>query len=299
MTHERRNDCLPLITVHPLHLKFPYCSEVLVMNKKFTSGLIVAAAALTGAFANANTALAFDWDASWQPRQIFSKAQAGFNDQPFQKFVQKEGLAIANSGQFKINADNLFLKYDHDVTVSFINEGAGYRNQLGFRAQGATNTSGLLFNDISCTGTGCVGDWGGKALKLGDTVKTGKIKGGTQLDFGLRADGLNRGTDSYVFGTPSSQNADGLQHVVAYTYGDRYIVMGFEDLYGDGKSAQGKFGEQSDRDFNDTVFVVDVGVDNVKCLKAGTCKDVPEPAAGLSLIGAGLAGFVLKRRNRG
>jgi Domain of unknown function (DUF4114)/PEP-CTERM motif len=269
------------------------------MNKNFTSALIVAAAALTGALSNATAASAFDWDSSWQPRQIFSKAQAGFNDQPFQKFVQKEGLALANSDQFKVNADNLFLKYDHDVKVSFINEGAGYQNQLGFRASGATNTSGLLFNDISCTGTGCVGDWGGKALKLGDTVKTGMIKGGTQLDFGLRANGFNRGANSYVFGTPSAQNPDGLQHVVAYTVGDRYLLLGFEDLYGDGKSQQGKFNEKSDRDFNDTVFVVDIGEANVRCLKAGSCKDVPEPAAAMSLAGVSLAAFVLKRRSRG
>jgi hypothetical protein len=269
------------------------------MNKNFTSALIVAAAALTGALSNATAASAFDWDASWQPRQIFSKKQVGFNDQPFQKYVQKEGLAIANSDQFKVNADNLFLKYDHDVKVSFINEGAGYQNQLGFRATGATNTSGLLFNDISCTGTGCVGDWGGKALKLGDTVKTGMIKGGTQLDFGLRANGFNRGADSYVFGTPSAQNPDGLQHVVAYTVGDRYLLLGFEDLYGDGKSEQGKYKEKSDRDFNDTVFVVDIGTANVQCLKAGNCKDVPEPAAAMSLAGVSLAAFVLKRRSRG
>jgi hypothetical protein len=68
--------CTPLV---------PYIARKFVMNKNFTSALIVAAAALTGALSNATAASAFDWDSSWQPRQIFSKAQAGFNDQPFQK----------------------------------------------------------------------------------------------------------------------------------------------------------------------------------------------------------------------
>jgi hypothetical protein len=274
------------------------------MTNKFLAGFLVAAAAITGSFAQASAASAFTWNNNWQQPQIFSGASVGFDHKPFQKFVQAEGVAIPNSGQKKIDANNLFLKYDHDVKVSFINEGAGYRNQLAFTSTGATNTSGLLFNDIACSGTydgaTCSGDWGGDTLKFGDTVKTGMIKGGSQLDFGLRANGLYRGDDAYIFGTPESANPDGLNHVVAYTYGSRYLLMGFEDLYGSGTSAQGKFGEGSDRDFNDTVFVVDIGEANVQCLNEGTCNTkTPEPAAAIGLIGLAATAWAAKRRRMG
>jgi Domain of unknown function (DUF4114) len=281
-----------------------------MFNHKFFTGTLVAAAAIGGMLVQASSASAFTWNNSWQQSTIFSGASQGFNHKDFQKFVQSERVEVANSGQKKVDPSKLFLKYDHDVKVSFVNEGAGYRNQLAFGAAGATNSTGLLFKDIACSGktdgVACVGDWGGNTLKLGDTVKMGAVKGGTQLDFFLRGDGLNRGNNAYTYGTQTAQNADGLQHVVSYTYGGKYLVMGFEDLYGtlnnktdsQGKyltAGQGKFGEHSDRDFNDTVFVVDIGEKNVRYLNG---QDVPEPAAAAGLIGLGATALVMKRLRR-
>jgi Domain of unknown function (DUF4114)/PEP-CTERM motif len=267
--------------------------KIFTMNKKLLSGLFVAVSAMTGVLSQAGSAAAFTWNNTWSQPQIFGKAAVGFNDAPFQQFVNKEGLKVANSGQFKIDSNKLFLKYGYDVKVSFINEGAGYRNQLAYTAKGGSNQSGMIFNDISCAMAGCVSK-GADTLKLGDTVKLGNIAANTQLDFGLRANGFSRGSNSYIFGTPDTENADGLQHVVAYTYGSKYLVLGFEDLYGDGTSIQGVHKEKSDRDFNDAVFVVDIGEDNVNYLK-GT--KVPEPASVVTLLGLGAAG-VLKARRR-
>ncbi|NDJ17507.1 DUF4114 domain-containing protein [Myxacorys almedinensis] len=264
------------------------------MKTQLLTGLVIAAATVTGAFSNAASAHAFTWNNSWTQPTISGKAETGFDDVPYQKYVQKESVEIPGSGQYKIDPSQLFLKYDHNVTVSFINEGAGYRNQLAFESTGATATSGLLFNDISCAGAGCVGAWGGNALKLGDTVSAGAIKGGSQLDFFLRADGLNRGNNANIFGTQTSMNADGLQHVVAYAVGERYLLLGFEDLYG-AKGATGGKNENSDRDFNDTVFVVDIGEKNFKHL---TGQKVPEPSVTLSLLGLGAAGVVVRRRRQ-
>jgi Domain of unknown function (DUF4114) len=286
---------------------FPIQSSAVskIMNNKFFTGMLIAAAAITSAFAQTSSASAFEWNNTWQQPQIFSGAAVGFDHKPFQQFVNAERVAIPDSGQKKIDVNNLFLKYDHNVQVSFINEGAGYHNQLGFSAKGATNTSGMLFNDIACAGSydsaSCIGGWdNANTLKFGDTVKTGMIKGGTQLDFGLSANGYYRGADTYVFGTKDAENADKLNHVVAYTYGQRYLLMGFEDLYGNGQSAQGKFGEWSDRDFNDTVFVVDIGEANVACLNAGTCQTkTPEPAAAAGLVSMLGAAAAIKRRRHG
>ncbi len=263
------------------------------MKTTLLTGLI-AAATLTGIVAPANatiSAASSVWD---QSQKTLIK---GFDASPFQKFVQAESVALPNSGQFKLDPSKLKLKYDYNVNTYFINEGAGYRNQLAYESTGTTNQAGLLFKDISCSGASCVGDWGGNALALGDGVNLGKIKAGSQLDFSLRADGLNRGASANVFGTQTASNEDGLQHLVAYAY-KGYILMGFEDLYG-GLNESGGKNERSDRDFNDSVFVLDIGEKNVQDLINPT--KVPEPSAVASLAGlgaVGLAGLRRRRQNR-
>ncbi len=249
---------------------------------------------LLGITAQADSAKASSmWDMP-QPT-ILSKAQTGFNDQPYQSYVQQERVKLKNSNQFRIDVNALSLKYDYNVSTYFINEGASYKNQLGYTSQGTTNKQGLLFKDISCAGAGCVLGGDKSVLKLGDGVNIGQIAAKSTLDFKLRADGYNRGNNAYVFGAQDSKNADGLQHVVAYGIkGTGYILMGFEDLYGNGASG-GKFGEYSDRDFNDTVFIVDIGKKNVDAFLR---RDVPEPSIMLSLLGLSAAGALKLRRGK-
>jgi Domain of unknown function (DUF4114)/PEP-CTERM motif len=266
------------------------------MNTKFFSGFLATAAVVTGVIAQSSAASAAALspsDSVWDSAQpaLLGTSETGFDQASYQKYVQAESVELPKSGQFKLDPTKLKLKYDYNVSAFFINEGAGYRNQLAFTSKGATNTKGLLFKDISCEGAGCVGGWGGNALKLGDGVSLGQILGGSQLDFSLRADGLNRGTGANVFGTQTAMNEDVLQHVVAYAVNDRYLLLGFEDLYG-AKNALGGKNENSDRDFNDTVFVVDIGEKNVRSLM----KPVPEPSVALSLLGLGAAGLMLRRR---
>ncbi|MFM7426503.1 MAG: DUF4114 domain-containing protein [Elainella sp.] len=267
------------------------------MKTTFLTGLFTVAVAAAGAFAQAAPAAAFSWDNTWTQSAIKSKAETGFDDAPFQKFVQAERLALTNSGLFLLDPSKLKLKYAHEVSAYFINEGAGYRNQLAYEAtNGTTKQSGLIFNDISSAEA--IGNWGGDALNLGDSVKLGNFAAGTQLDFWLRADGLNRGNGANIFGTQTSFNADRLQHVVAYAF-DRYLMLGFEDLYGDLYASgqdpvTGRWNEWSDRDFNDAIFVVDIGKANVDALTS-----VPEPATTAALIGLGAAGLLnLRRRNK-
>ena len=252
---------------------------------------LLAAATLTGIVAPANATVSASSSVWTQSQKTIVK---GFDSSPFQKFVQSESVALPNSGQFKLDPSKLKLKYDYNVNTYFINEGAGYRNQLAYESTGTTNQSGLLFSDISCSGVGCVGDWGGNALALGDGVNVGNIKAGSQLDFSLRADGLSRGINANVFGTQIASNEDGLQHLVAYAY-KGYILMGFEDLYGNLYASGGK-NENSDRDFNDAVFVLDIGEKNVQDLVNPTA--VPEPSGVVSLAGLGAVGLFGLRRRR-
>jgi Domain of unknown function (DUF4114)/PEP-CTERM motif len=260
------------------------------MKTTLLTGLI-AAATLTGIVAPAHATISA-YDSVWDQSQ--KTIMKGFDVSPFQKFVQAESVALPNSGQFKLDPSKLKLKFDHNVNVYFVNEGAGYRNQLAYESTGTTQKSELIFQDISCEGNGCVGSWGGNALQLGDGVNLGNIKAGSQLDFSLRANGLHRGTSANVFGTQTANNEDGLQHLVAYAY-QGYILMGFEDLYG-GLNASGGKNENSDRDFNDAVFILDIGEKNVQDLINST--SVPEPSAIVSLAGLGVAGLFGLRRRR-
>ncbi len=265
------------------------------MKKTLLTGLFAATMTVAGIVAQALPAAAFSWNSSWTQSKIYSKSETSFNDAPYQQYVQAERLALPNSGLFQLDPSKLKLKYAHDVSAFFINEGAGYRNQLAYEATGTTQRSGLIFNDVSSNES--IGNWGGDTLKLGDGVKLGSFAGGTQLDFWLRADGLNRGNGANIFGTQTAFNADKLQHAVAYAF-DKYLMIGFEDLYGDlwasgQDGATGSWNENSDRDFNDVVFMVDIGEANVKSLTS-----VPEPATTAALIGLG-AVSLLKLRRRG
>ncbi|MEH2005779.1 DUF4114 domain-containing protein [Nostoc sp.] len=124
------------------------------------------------------------------------------------------------------------------------------------------------------------------------------MSAGTQLDFFLKADGLNN-PNGNVFGTQTASNPDALQHVVAYAY-NNYIILGFEDLYGGLQasgidSATGKANENSDRDFNDVVIVLDIGEANVKQLIGAT---IPEPSVTLSMFAVGAVSMFGLRRRR-
>ena len=260
------------------------------MKTALLTGLLTATATVVGMVATVAPASAFSWNSSWTQPTVYSKSQTKFNDVPFQSSVQKERLELTGAHQVMLDPSKLLLKYAHNVSAYFINEGAGFRNQLAYEATSATGqkTSSLLFKDIASTES-ILSDSDGP-LKKGDGVKLGNIAAGTQLDFWLKANGKNGGQN--IFGTKTEANGDGLQHVVAYAY-ENYVMLGFEDLWGV-KGASGGKNQRSDRDFNDAVFVLDIGKDNVQNL----IKPVPEPTVTLGLIGVGVAGVLLRRRRQ-
>jgi len=137
-----------------------------------------------------------------------------------------------------------------------------------------------------------LGDNGVGAMALGDGVSLGTFEGDTALDFLIKANGA-RNANGNLYGADASQNADGLQHVIAYEYFDEvleesWVILGFEDLYG----AHYDDGGRSDRDFNDVV----VAIKGVVGTKVET-ESVPEPATALGLLAvAGLAGLSRRRR---
>lgn len=280
------------------------------MNKKLLSGLF-AAATLTGisVMGPANAASlknADEWN-NLTPSQVKSKStdNSGFQAliPNFQQYVQKEGIAIPENTLKKLDPTKLQLKSNHNVRVWFLNEGAGYHNQLAYEAMnGSSYQKGMIFNDASCKdGNPCEKAGDGGTLNIGDYVDIGNFSAGTLLNFWLKANGANPqavdGTNpttntKNIYGVDATQNPDKLEHLVAaYDQVNGYLLIGFEDLFGTkGWTGNGNNGIGSDRDFNDLVFVVDVGKDNIA--------SVPEPATVAALLGVGAFGMVKSRRRR-
>ena len=174
----------------------------------------------------------------------------------FQQFsnTERNALDLDAVEARELDLTKLDLTYDYDVKVYFINEGAGYRNQLRLNSTGTTIVNGMVFNDVSCrSGTGCgLGSniAASQALGLGDYVTIGNLSAGTSLDFEVVMNGYNN-PNNYVWHIDKALNADNLQHVIAYEF-EGYLVLAWEDLYGGG-----------DRDYNDVIFAVDIGEYNL------------------------------------
>lgn len=187
-----------------------------------------------------------------------------------------------------VDPENLRLITDTEVRTYFVTEGAGYHNTLGFNVDAKGLTGGdpkLIFPDASSKTEFYDPTSNAKRstkypVLPGDFVDLGSYSAGQQLDFFLIANGANGGRTTY--GSDASENPDGIQHTIAFSYAvedSPYLVIGFEDLFGGG-----------DEDFNDLMFVVDIGVDNV-----GKLVSAPEPG---TCFAVGVAGFAVWRRRR-
>jgi Domain of unknown function (DUF4114) len=268
------------------------------MKKHYLKKLIVAAATMAGVLASVTPASAstFIWGNWTKTYNIQDKStdNSGFQSliPKFQDYVQSESISIPEDKLNKLDPTKLSLKADHNVRIWFLNEGAGFKNQLAYEAvNGDDYQKGLLFDNISCdisksANSACqIGENSG-VLDIGDYVDVGKVAGGTQLNFFVKADGFNN-PDGYVYGANASQNPDGLEHLVAYEVDD-YLLLGFEDLYGP-QGATSAPNQNSDRDFNDVVFVIDFGKDNIA--------SVPEPGSLFAILSGG-AVIMLQLRRR-
>ncbi len=195
--------------------------------------------------------------------------------------------SLSDISSMALDPSKLSLSTASDVRVYFVAEGAGYHNTLGFNTEGGGVDSGdpkLIFPDASSsvsalTPTAAAKRSASKPLLAGDFVDLGTMEGGQQLDFFLIANGARRARGTYS--TDSSINADGIDHVVAFALADSpYLLIGFEDMYGGG-----------DQDYNDAMFVVDIGAANVAGLPG-----VPEPATWTVLFSFLAMGSWLHRR---
>jgi LruC domain-containing protein len=164
---------------------------------------------------------------------------------------------------------NLQLKKDADVYVTFIHEGAGYTNSVGFFTwqDGALPTKKTDVREtIVFPNASFYNDGGSSAgLKSGDTLKIGHFTKGTNIGFMLVSNGFDssKGVTTAVTGGPpggdwtfytlkalNPESSDALKaHTVLLNDTDTgMIVLGMEDLK---RSDSG-----CDHDFNDMIYTI-------------------------------------------
>ncbi|MBI1182707.1 LruC domain-containing protein [bacterium] len=154
---------------------------------------------------------------------------------------------------------NTIITKTADVWITFVHEGAGYKNALGFYKYDAnhppTSVSQLdslfiIFPNVSYSGSG-----GG--LVSGDKVHIGRFKPGTAIGWFLVANGYNSSSHTVGNGyhvvfsdkqlNPESSATLKQHNVLLYDETRDVILLGFEDLRRDGSC---------DNDFNDAIFFV-------------------------------------------
>jgi len=189
----------------------------------------------------------------------------------------------------------LTLATTENVRAYVVYEGAGYVNSLGVNTTGSGVWQGnpeLIFPAVRSSDSAFASAPAGTRttqdpLLPGDFVNLGVMQAGTKLDFFLMANGANGGTTAW---NTSGSNPDGLNHVASFAaqmfavpqLNSPYLFIAFEDLLGGG-----------DKDYNDTIFALDVGAATVNSLVT-----TPEPSLGLVLTACLPLGLFLHRRNK-
>ncbi len=207
---------------------------------------------------------------------------------------EKMALSQNDLSVLALDPEKLSLTTEADVRVYFVGEGAGYHNTLGVNTEESGVDVGnpmLIFPDASSRQSFYVegADSPNRTTRYpllpGDFVELGSMDTGTLLNFFLISNGVNGGTN--VYSTDQSINPDGLQHVVAYAVDESpFLMIGFEDMYNGG-----------DMDYNDLLFVIDIGNQNVQELQL-TASLAPEPGTMGMLFSFLFISFFGSRRER-
>lgn len=155
-------------------------------------------------------------------------------------------------------ASDILLRDSAEVWVTFVDEGAGYRNVLGFYTYNLNNPLTSAPNDTSITiifpNISKVGSGG--SLEAGNKVKLGNFSKNTGIGFILLADGWRNGAvtnglwklySNSAF-NPEANPARKQHNALLADPENNRIILGFEDIRRDNASC--------DNDFNDALFYI-------------------------------------------
>lgn len=153
-----------------------------------------------------------------------------------------------------------------DVIATYLGNSAGYSNDLLLSMTvSGPGLDGLPANDVFL--------FNNHATPVGTTFNLGSFAVGTELIFRLY---VNNTGESFFSGD-ATRNPDGLAHArVQANFGPNTTLVSFEDLFGTPEGVNG---------FNDLSF------------SFTNTSNVPEPLT-LALMGAGLAGVLVRRQRR-
>ncbi|ULC60351.1 DUF4114 domain-containing protein [Flaviramulus sp. BrNp1-15] len=196
---------------------------------------------------------------------------------------------------------DLSIQQETDVWVTFISEGAGYTNVLGYYTYDLNNppTTKPAQEDITIIFPNASELGAGGALQPGDKVNIGRFPAGTGIGWVLLANAWNGETVAHdiwnVYSNPyfnPESDADLRHHSVLLTdEGNDRLILGFEDVRRDL--------DWCDNDFNDAVFFITTNP--YQALKTNNYPDVTSAATVTSANNGGLesngnlAGLIAKR----
>ncbi|WP_299533039.1 DUF4114 domain-containing protein [Ulvibacterium sp.] len=152
---------------------------------------------------------------------------------------------------------DIVIKETADVWVTFVGEGAGYKNVLGFYTYNTSNPSPeapspeeitIVFPNVSAK-------YSGGSLEVGHKVKLGRFAPGTSIGWVLLANGwkgrVTSGLWQLYSGTqynPEREENLRYHNVLLNDPDNERIILGFEDIRRDYASC--------DQDFNDALFYI-------------------------------------------
>ena len=195
------------------------------------------------------------------------------------------------------------LQEKADIWVTFVNEGAGYKNVLGFYTYSLDNPLtekpsnseiNIIFPNASKLGAG-----GG--LKAGDKVKIGTFEAGTGIGWVLLANAWSSRNQKVgnglwkLFSNPNfnPEAEEELRHhnVLLADPDNERVILGFEDIRRDYGSC--------DNDFNDAVFYVSANpysaINTKNCADVSEANDVTSANDGGLESNGSLANLIAKR----
>lgn len=208
------------------------------------------------------------------------------------RLPEGQGIGTNSSALATLTDDqgaNLFLTKPARVKVSYITEGAGYRNSLGFFK---FTTAALATVPKPTNDKIMFPDFSSDIITYGDTVDLGTFAAGDAIGFTIAANGWQKTPspgkvnasqpDSMIYRTISRFNPEPdlnnqRAHTILFKYDQRQmLILGMEDL--NRTNCTPRIAScASDDDFNDVILAVHVEPwDAVACLN-GQCDQLVVP----------------------
>ncbi len=202
-----------------------------------------------------------DWDSNGLPDYLepeIDTVDTSFLNDVDEALPEYSSAPNDHPEYFDSTTTNVEMTEEADLYVTFIMEGAGWTNSLGFYTFDPANppTSSEDLTDMTIIFPNVSQQGSGGSLLSGHTVHLGKFPAGTAVGFFLVSKGWHYGTmtdgiythySNYAFNTDADPQL--LQHNVLLNDSTRtQLILAFEDTDRESSSC--------DEDFNDAVFTV-------------------------------------------